>query len=94
MSDGHGSAPGEYRGGRQKGTKNKATIEREMLISRAIGELSRPLGKDVLAEVMVEFREMAKEQAEAARAGGTKRPSRSASTTRAPWRPIRRIIGL
>src|SRR6266550_3601124 len=69
MSDGHGSAPGEYRGGRQKGTKNKATIEREMLISRAIGELSRPLGKDVLAEVMVEFREMAKEQAEAARAG-------------------------
>ena len=69
MSDGHGSAPGEYRGGRQKGTKNKATIEREMLISRAIGELSRPLGKEVLAEVMVEFREMAKEQAEAARAG-------------------------
>src|SRR6266566_3949362 len=41
---------------------------------------------------MVEFREMAKEQAEAARAG-TKRPSRSASTTRAPWRPIRRTIG-
>src|SRR6266478_2321459 len=59
MSDGHGSAPGEYRGGRQKGTKNKATIERENMISRAIGELSRPLGEDVLAECMVEFREMA-----------------------------------
>ena len=69
MSDGHGSAPGEYRGGRQKGTKNKATLERENMISRAMGELDRPLGKDVLAEVMVEFREMAKEQAEAARAG-------------------------
>jgi hypothetical protein len=27
--------------------KNKATIERETLISRAIGELNRPLGKDV-----------------------------------------------
>src|SRR2546430_2087368 len=92
MSDGHGSAPGEYRGGRQKGTKNKATIEQEKMISRAMGKLDRPLGKDVLAEVMVEFREMAKEQAEAARAGD-KRPGRSASTTRAPWRPIRRTIG-
>src|SRR6266436_122143 len=49
-------------GGRQAGTKNKATIERENLLSRAIGELNRPLGKDVLAEVMVEFRDMAKEQ--------------------------------
>jgi hypothetical protein len=39
------------------------------MISRAMGKLDRPLGKDVLAEVMVEFREMAKEQAEAARAG-------------------------
>src|SRR5256885_11578724 len=39
------------------------------MISRAMGDLDRPLGKDVLAEVMVEFREMAKEQAEAARAG-------------------------
>ena len=34
-----------------------------------MGKLDRPLGKDVLAEVMVDFREMAKEQAEAARAG-------------------------
>ena len=36
--------------------KNKATIERETLISRPIGELNRPLGKDVLAEVMMELR--------------------------------------
>ncbi len=49
-------------GGRQAGTKNKKTLERENLLSRAIGELNRPLGKDVLAEVMVEFRDMAKEQ--------------------------------
>ena len=69
MSNGHGASPGERRGGRVAGTKNKATIEQENLISRAMGKLDRPLGKDVLAEVMVEFREMAKEQAEAARAG-------------------------
>jgi hypothetical protein len=29
-----GSLPGEWRGGRQKGTKNKATIERELLAQR------------------------------------------------------------
>src|SRR6266446_3812959 len=70
MIDGRGSKLGERRGGHQPGVKNKATLERENMISRAMGELDRPLGKDVLAEVMVEFREMAtKEQAEAARAG-------------------------
>ena len=69
MSDGHGSAPGEYRGGRQKGTKNKATIEQEKMISRAMGKLDRPLGKEVLAEVMMELRGMAQVLAEAARAG-------------------------
>src|SRR5258705_10865600 len=66
---GYGASPGERRGGRVAGTKNKASIEQEKMISRAMGKLDRPLGKDVLAEVMVEFREMAKEQAEAARAG-------------------------
>jgi hypothetical protein len=55
MSDGHGSQPGERRGGRQPGVKNKTTFERESLISRAIGELSRPLGKDVLAEAMMKL---------------------------------------
>src|SRR5260370_8018766 len=69
MSSRHGADPGERRGGRQPGSKNKATLEHENLISRAMGKLDRPLGKEVLAEVMVEFREMAKEQAEAARAG-------------------------
>ena len=41
MSDGRGRAPGEKLGGRQKGTKNKATLERENMISRAMGELDR-----------------------------------------------------
>ena len=56
-------------GGRQAGTKNKKTLERESLISRAIGELNRPLGKDVLAEVMMTLRGMAHDLAAAARAG-------------------------
>src|SRR5207244_2527993 len=43
-------------GGRQAGSKNKKTVERENLLSRAIGELNRPLGKDVLAEVMMTLR--------------------------------------
>src|SRR5467141_1840600 len=56
-------------GGRQAGSKNKKTVERENLLSRAIGELDRPLGKDVLAEVMMTLRGMAHDLAEAARAG-------------------------
>src|SRR6266436_611561 len=56
-------------GGRQAGSKNKKTVERENLLSRAIGELNRPLGKDVLAEVMMTLRGMAHDLAEAARAG-------------------------
>ena len=56
MSD-RGSRPGEYRGGRQKGTNNKATIEREREISRVVGKTGRPLGKDVIAEAMMKFRD-------------------------------------
>ena len=55
------------------------------MISRAMGKLDRPLGKDVLAEVMVEFREMAKEQAAAAGAGDKEAQQKR----RAPWRPIK-----
>jgi hypothetical protein len=43
MSDGRGRAPGEKLGGRQKGTKNEATIERETLISRVAGRSARTL---------------------------------------------------
>ena len=42
---------------RQKGTKNKATIEREREISRVVGKTGRPLGKDVIAEAMMKFRD-------------------------------------
>ena len=80
---GYGASPGERRGGRVAGTKNKATIEQEKMISRAMGKLDRPLGKDVLAEVMVEFREMAKEQAEA-RAVERGTLATSAAAQRAP----------
>jgi hypothetical protein len=73
MSDGRGRAPGEKLGGRQKGTKNKKTIERENLLSRAIGELSRPLGKDVLAEVMMELRRLAQERSSEERTASTVR---------------------
>src|SRR6266481_1719332 len=69
MIDGRGAPPGERRGGRVAGVKNKATLEHENLISRAIGKLDRPLGKEVLAEVMMELRGMAQVLAEAARAG-------------------------
>ena len=69
MSGRHGAEPGERRGGRVAGVKNKATLEHQNLISRAMGKLDRPLGKEVLAEVMMELRGMAQVLAEAARAG-------------------------
>src|SRR5258708_8238206 len=56
---GHGAKPGERRGGRRKGTKNKATIERELEIAREVGELNRLLGKDFLAKAMIKFHDLA-----------------------------------
>ena len=38
-----GAGPGERRGGREKGSKNKATVEREMEVARAVAALNRPL---------------------------------------------------
>jgi hypothetical protein len=50
-----GSKPGERRGGRQRGTKNKATVEREInaaaVIDRARRE-GRELAVDVLEKLM------------------------------------------
>lgn len=52
-----GSKPGEHRGGRRKGSKNKATIEKELAASMPLitltltGHASR-LAKDVLADCM------------------------------------------
>ena len=54
-----GAKPGERRGGRAKGKKNRATIERELLAERILNENSskpgRKLGKEVLEEFTVMF---------------------------------------
>jgi hypothetical protein len=52
-----GSKKGEHRGGRKKGTPNKATVERHLEILKAAGvdNYSARLGRDVLAKVMVEL---------------------------------------
>jgi hypothetical protein len=46
---GDGAKPGERRSGRERGAKNKATVEREMEIAGAVAALNRPLGKEVIA---------------------------------------------
>jgi hypothetical protein len=52
-----GSKKGEHRGGRKKGTPNRATVERHLEILKAAGvdNYSARLGRDVLAKVMVEL---------------------------------------
>ena len=60
-----GSRPGERRGGRQKGTKNKRTVEAELLAKRVLdnapaGAIEHAgLGKEVLERYMVMFDELA-----------------------------------
>jgi hypothetical protein len=49
MSGNREAGPGERRGGREKGSRNKARVEREMEIARAVAALNRPLGKEVIA---------------------------------------------
>lgn len=44
----HGSAPGERRGGRQKGTPNKATAERAADIHAALATAFAALGPDFI----------------------------------------------
>src|SRR5262245_52243999 len=61
-----GAKPGERRGGRVKGVKNKAVIERELMIKAAQEELglgTTPIAKDTLAEIMQYFLERAREAA-------------------------------
>jgi hypothetical protein len=56
-----GSRPGERRGGRQKGAKNKRTVEAELLAQRMLQHApagaiqSARLGKEVLEQYMVMF---------------------------------------
>ena len=41
-----GSRPGERRGGRQPGTKNKSTVERERAQVKAVSRITEVLGAD------------------------------------------------
>jgi hypothetical protein len=53
-----GSKPGERRGGRPKGARNKATLERAAVAERVMNETQmagRKLGKEVLEEFMIVF---------------------------------------
>lgn len=56
-----GSYPGERRGGKKRGSKNKKTIEREIITAIDQGRRDAPAGiaKEVLAEFMMIFRGMA-----------------------------------
>jgi hypothetical protein len=48
---GGGSKPGERRGGRQKGTPNKATVERVLRAERAVAE-SKAAGRKLAVETL------------------------------------------
>jgi hypothetical protein len=54
-----GARPGERRGGREKGTPNKATVERtalaERIVAEAKGKPGRKLGREMLEEFAVLF---------------------------------------
>jgi hypothetical protein len=57
-----GSRPGERRGGRTKGTPNRATAERAAIAARIAGEAEmrgQKLGKEILAKYAGLFDEMA-----------------------------------
>jgi hypothetical protein len=61
-----GSKPGERRGGRQKGTPNRKTLERRLITERMLehpsaGVESGRLGRDVLAQYMCTFDELAEQ---------------------------------
>jgi hypothetical protein len=53
-----GAKPGERRGGRLKGSKNKATIEREIIAEQTLARArmeGKKLGKEILEEFMIVF---------------------------------------
>ena len=61
-----GSKPGERRGGRQKGTPNRKTVERQLITERMLehppaGIESGKLGREVLAQYMNTFDELAEQ---------------------------------
>lgn len=61
-----GSKPGERRGGRRKGTPNRKTVERQLITERMLqhppaGIESGKLGREVLAQYMCTFDELAEQ---------------------------------
>jgi hypothetical protein len=61
-----GSKPGERRGGRQKGTPNRKTVERNLLVERMLehppaGIETGKLGREVLAQYMNTFDQLAEQ---------------------------------
>lgn len=52
---GKGSAPGERRGGREAGVKNKATLEKELLAERIMAEQANKPGRKLAKEVLDDF---------------------------------------
>jgi hypothetical protein len=57
-----GSSPGERRGGRAKGTPNRATVERAAIAARIADEAKmrgQKLGKEYLSKYVALFDEMA-----------------------------------
>jgi hypothetical protein len=64
-----GSKPGERRGGRKKGTPNKATLEKALVAEHDLAEAKangRRLGKEVLDHYMHVFAEIADSERSAA----------------------------
>jgi hypothetical protein len=54
-----GASPGERRGGRTAGTKNRSTVERELVAAQQVADAKasgRKLAKEVLQEFMHQFR--------------------------------------
>jgi hypothetical protein len=79
-----GSRPGERRGGRQKGTPNRATVERAAIAARIADEANmrgQKLGKEYLAKYAGLFDEMADERRLAGDAAGFERWARLCCAT-------------
>jgi hypothetical protein len=79
-----GSRPGERRGGRTKGTPNRATVERAAIAARITAEAEmrdQKLGKEILAKYAARFDELADARHLAGDAAGFERWARLACAT-------------
>jgi hypothetical protein len=79
-----GSRPGERRGGRTKGTPNRATVERSAIAARITAEANmrgQPLAKEILAKYAARFDKMADARHLAGDVAGFERWARLACAT-------------